>query len=54
LRYLLRKNESEAAREKHRLEDKLVKLAGKIERRNQQVDASPRCNPEAGSRQLQP
>jgi transposase len=54
VRYLLRKNESESAREKHRLEDKLAKLAGKIERRNQQVDASPRCNPEAGSRQLQP
>ena len=54
VRYLLRKNESEAAREKHRLEDKLAKLAGKIERRNQQVDASPRCNPESGSRQLQP
>jgi transposase len=54
VRYLLRKNESEAARESHRLEDKLAKLAGKIERRNRQVDASPRCRPEAGSRQLQP
>jgi len=53
VRYLLRKNESEAAREKHRLEDKLAKLAGKIERRNQQVDASVRCKPEAGFRQLQ-
>ena len=53
VRYLLRKNESEAAREKHRLEDKLAKLAGRIERRNQQVEASVRCQPEAGSRQLQ-
>lgn len=53
VRYLLRKNESEAAREKHRLEDKLAKLAGRIERRNQQVEASARCQPEAGSRQLQ-
>ena len=53
VRYLLRKNESEAAREKHRLEDKLAKLAGRIERRNQQVEASLRCQPEAGSRQLQ-
>jgi transposase len=53
VRYLLRKNESEEAREKHRLEDKLAKLAGKIERRNRQVEASSRCQPEAGSRQLQ-
>lgn len=53
VRYLLRKNESEAAREDHRLEDKLAKLAGKIEQRNRQVEASARCQPEAGSRQLQ-
>jgi hypothetical protein len=53
VRYLLRKNESEAAREKHRLQDKLAKLTGKIERRNRQVNASVRCQPEAGSRQLQ-
>jgi len=53
VRYLLRKNESEAARERHRLEDKLAKLAGRIERRNRQVEASVRCQPEAGSRQLQ-
>jgi transposase len=54
VRYLLRKNESEAAREHHRLQDKLAKLADKIERRNRQVEASARCQPEAGSRQLQP
>ena len=53
VRYLLRKNDSEAAREHHRLQDKLVKLQEKIERRNQQVQASERCQPEAGSRQLQ-
>lgn len=53
LRYLLRKNESETAREQHRLQDKLAKLAGKIERRNQQVEASVRCQPEAGLRQVQ-
>jgi len=53
VRYLLRKNDSEAAREKHRLQDKLAKLSGKIERRNRQVEASVRCQPEAGSRQLQ-
>ena len=53
VRYLLRKNESEAAKERHRLADKLAKLSGKIERRNRQVEASVRCQPEAGSRQLQ-
>ena len=53
VRYLLRRNESEAALEKHRLEDKLAKLAGKIAQRNRQVEASTRCQPEAGSRQLQ-
>jgi hypothetical protein len=53
VRYVLRKNESEEAREKHRLEDKLTKLSGKIEGRNLQVAASARCRPEAGSRQLQ-
>jgi len=53
VRYLLRKNESEAAREMHRLHDKLAKLAEKVVRRNQQVEASVRCQPEAGSRQLQ-
>jgi transposase len=53
VRYLLRKNETEAAREKHRLQDKLAKLTGKIEQRNRQVEASVRCQPEAGARQLQ-
>ena len=31
IRYVLRKNEDEAARERHRLEDKLAKLAYKVE-----------------------
>ena len=53
VRYLLRKNEEEAAREQHRLEDKLGKLNRKVERRNQQVRISPRCQPEAGLRNLQ-
>src|SRR6516165_3266001 len=35
VRYVLRKNESEAAREQHRLEDKLEKLVGKIATRNE-------------------
>jgi transposase len=54
VRYLLRKNEAEAAREQHRLQDKLAKLGEKIEKRNKQVQASKRCQPEAGPRQLQP
>lgn len=53
VRYLLRKNQDEAAREQHRLEDKLAKLSGKVEQRNQQVQKSPRCQPEAGPRNLQ-
>jgi len=35
VRYVLRKNEKEAAREQHRLEDKLEKLVGKIATRNE-------------------
>jgi transposase len=54
VRYLLRKNEAEAAKEHHRLQDKLAKLEMKIEKRNKQVRDSKRCRPEAGSRQLQP
>jgi transposase len=52
LRYLLRKNEAEAARERYRIEDKLAKLGRKVERRNEQVSRSPRCRPEAGPRAL--
>ena len=53
VRYVLRKNEKEAARERHRLEDKLKKLAGKITSRNEQVKTKPRCQPEAGRRTVQ-
>jgi transposase len=53
VRYLLRKNEAEAAREHYRLEDKLAQLARKVEQRNAQVSRSPRCRPEAGPRNLQ-
>jgi plasmid stabilization system protein ParE len=53
VRYLLRKNPDEAAREQHRLEDKLAKLSRKIEQRNEQVMKSARCQPEAGLRNLQ-
>jgi transposase len=53
LRYLLRRNPAEAAREQHRLEDKLMKLQRKVEQRNERVQRSPRCKPEAGPRNLQ-
>lgn len=53
VRYVLRKNEDEEAREWHRLEDKLAKLAKKVEQRNEQVKASARCQAEAGPRRLQ-
>jgi transposase len=53
VRYLLRKNAAVAAREEHRLEDKLAKLARQVEQRNARVQASRRCQPEAGPRQLQ-
>jgi transposase len=52
LRYVLRKNEAEAWRERHRLDDKLAKLVQKMERRNEQVKKSARCKPEAGQRQM--
>ena len=52
IRYVLRKNEDEAARERHRLEDKLAKLAHKVEQRNDKVIKSTRCRPEAGPRTL--
>jgi transposase len=53
VRYVLRKNEAEAARAQYRLEDKLAQLGRKVARRNQQVQESKRCQPEAGQRQLQ-
>jgi transposase len=53
VRYVLRKNDVEAAREQHRLEDKLEKLQGKIATRNELVKNKLRCQPEAGQRKLQ-
>jgi transposase len=53
VRYILRKNEQEAARERHRLEDKMAKLGRKIAARNEVVRKKSRCQPEAGQRQLQ-
>ena len=52
VRYVLRKNEAEEARVRHRWEDKLARLSGKVEERNQRVKESTRCQPEAGRRQL--
>lgn len=53
VRYVLRRNEAEAARERYRLEDKLARLGRNVERRNQKVKESKRCQPEAGQRRLQ-
>jgi transposase len=52
VRYILRRNPQEAAREQHRLEDKLAKLEVKIQARNEQVREHPRCQPEAGRRAM--
>jgi transposase len=52
VRYILRKNESEAQRERRRLEDKLAKLEAKVQGRNEQVRDHPRCQPEAGQRAM--
>jgi Transposase DDE domain len=54
VRYVLRKNEKEAARERHRLEDKLEKLTEKIAARNEQVKNKPRCRPEWGNANCKP
>ena len=48
VRFILRKNPEEARKIEHRLDDKLTKLRQKITQRNQRVEKSPRCKPEAG------
>jgi transposase len=53
VRYILRKNPQEAAREEYRMQDKLAKLEAKIAARNQQVEGHPRCQPAAGQRPLE-
>ncbi|EQD39008.1 hypothetical protein B1A_17045, partial [mine drainage metagenome] len=53
VRYVLRRNEDTAAREKHRLEDKLARLESKIAARNLWAGQHPRGKPETGLRQLQ-
>ena len=52
VRYILRKNQSEAQREQHRLADKLAKLEAQVEARNERVRTHPRSQPEAGQRVL--
>ena len=52
-RYVLRRNESEAARVQHRLTDKLDKLTARIQAHNQKVQEQPRCRPEAGLEKIQ-
>lgn len=52
VRFILRKNPEEARRVQYRLDDKRTKLRQKITERNQRVEKSPRCKPEAGLRAL--
>ena len=52
-RYILRKNAAEARKVWHRLQDKLHTLQTLVATRNATVAASPRCQPEAGLRQVQ-
>ena len=53
VRYVQRRNEDTAAREKHRLEDKLARLESKIAARNLWAGQHPRSKPKTGLRQLQ-
>jgi hypothetical protein len=52
-RYILRKNEAEARKARHRLAEKLSPLQALVAARNAKVAISPRCQPEAGLRGLQ-
>lgn len=53
IRYVLRKNEAEAARVERRLADKFAKLEARIQARNTEVEAHPRCTPETGLRKIE-
>lgn len=53
VRYIMRKNPDEARRVRHRLEDKLVKLREKLAKRNEAVEQSAKCKPQAGLAKLQ-
>jgi len=52
-RYILRKNEAEARKARHRLDDKLSTLQALVAARNTKVATSPRCQPAAGLKALQ-
>ena len=52
LRYVLRNNPEETKRIEHRLEDKLARLHAKIAARNEQVEKSSRCKPQAGLKEI--
>jgi transposase len=49
-RYVLRKNEAEARRVVHRVEDKLAQLQAGVQARNEKVTQSGRCQPQVGLR----
>jgi transposase len=51
-RYILRKNELEARKVAHRLQDKLKKLNEKVSARNEKVATRTRCKVEAGVREV--
>jgi hypothetical protein len=53
VRLVLRKNPQEAKLVEHRLEDKLATLRRKIAQRNDRVEQSARCQPQAGLKALQ-
>jgi transposase len=53
VRYVLRRNETEARRFAHRLEDKLSRLQQQLAARNQQVADNRRCEPQAGLRRFE-
>lgn len=53
VRYILRKNPSEARKEGYRLEDKVRKLKEHVAARNKKVVGSLRCQVEAGKKTLQ-
>jgi hypothetical protein len=53
VRYVPRRNEETAARQKHLMEDKLARLESKIAERNQWAGQHPRSKLETGLRQLE-
>lgn len=52
IRYVLRRNPDEQKRIVHRFEDKLTLFQDKLQKRNERLEKSLRCKPEAGLRVL--